>query len=396
MNVQILSSQTTNDIKEEMEKIGVAPYGIKIMLPKALPFLIKLKNIDFRAAHILKQEMLSLDGEAALPRGTLDGSEERTSAILIGNQKIFSQLRYKLLLQPFGLKKIAIEINSALKNYSHHTFDIRTRHLNLKLGRKISLMGILNVTPDSFYDGGRYTNVDDAVERAEEMVAEGADLIDLGGESSRPGAKPVSVEEELRRIIPVLKRIRKKIKKPISIDTYKSEVARRTLDSGADIVNDITALRGDKKMAKLLARRSAPVILMHMQGCSRTMQKNPVYQSVVEEIINFLKSRIEKAGEAGINFDKIIIDPGIGFGKTVEHNFEIFSRLREFKVLGRPILIGPSRKSFIGKVLNLPFEERLEGTAGLVAYSILNGAQIIRVHDVKEMIRVVRIVEAVK
>ena len=396
MDIQILASRSPEDLKEEMRRIGVSSYGIKEMLPKSIPLVIKLGNIDFRAANILKQEMLSLDGEAAIPRGALDGSQKETPVILIGNQKIFSQLLRKLIPQPFGLKKIGAEVDLALKKYSGQEFVIRGRHLNLKLGKKTCLMGILNLTPDSFYDGGKYNVLDSAIQRAEEMVAEGADIIDVGGESSRPGAHPVSIKEELQRVIPVVKGLRKRIKKPISVDTYKSEVARLALDSGANIVNDITALRGDKKMAKVLSRKDAPVILMHMQGRPQTMQKKPVYRSVVSEIIGFLRNRIKRALEDGISFTKILIDPGIGFGKTVEHNLEIFRRLREFKVLGRPILISPSRKSVIGEILNLPLEERLEGTAALVACSILNGVQIIRVHDVKEMAQVARMAEAIK
>ncbi|MEA3369623.1 MAG: dihydropteroate synthase [Candidatus Ratteibacteria bacterium] len=396
MNIQVLTSRSPEDVKEEMIKIGVSPYGIKEMLPKSIPLLIKLGSIDFRAANILKQEMLSLGGEAAIPRGALDGSQKETPVMLIGNQKIFSQLLAKLLLQPFGLKKIGSEIDLALKKYSDREFVIRGRHLNLKLGKKTCLMGILNLTPDSFYDGGKYNVLDSAIQRAEEMVAEGADIIDVGGESTRPGARPVSIKEELQRVIPVVKGLRKRIKKPISVDTCKSKVARLALDSGANIVNDITALRGDKEMAKVLSRKGAPVILMHMQGRPQTMQKKPVYRSVISEIIGFLRNRIKKALEDGISFNKIIIDPGIGFGKTVEHNLEIFSRLREFKILGRPILVGPSRKSVIEKILNLPLEERLEGTAALVACSILNGVQIIRVHDVKEMVRAARMAEAIK
>ncbi len=395
MNIQILSA-SPEELRKEMQKIGVSPYGIKEMLPEAVSFLIKLENVDFKAANILKQEMLSLDGEAAIPRDALDGSEKKTSAILIGNKKVFSKLRYKLYPQPFGLREIAAEIDSTLKKYAREDFVIKGRDLNLKLGGKTFLMGILNLTPDSFYDGGRYNALDRAVGRAEEMVSQGADLIDLGGESSRPGAKPVSVKEEIARVIPVLRRLRKKIKKPISVDTYKSEIAKACLEEGASLVNDITAFRGDRKMSRLLAKKGVPVVLMHMQGRPRTMQKKPFYKSVIGEIISFLQERIDKACQAGIDFEKIIIDPGIGFGKTVENNLEIFRRLKEFKVLGRPILVGPSRKSLIGKILNLPLEERLEGTAALVACSILNGAQIIRVHDVKEMIRVARMVEAIK
>ncbi len=396
MNVRILDFDSPRCLTKEMQKIKVSPYGIKLMLPKAVPFLISLKDIDYRAGNILKQEMLSLGGEAAIPQGAIDGSQKRVSAILIGNQKIFSNLKNKLLPQPFGLSKIAEEIESVIKNYFREEFIIRGANFKLKLGKKTRIMGILNLTPDSFSDGGEYAGIDKAVSRAEEMVNEGADIIDLGGESTRPGARAVSVKEELKRVMPVLRRLRKKIKNPISIDTYKAEVARQTLDAGADIINDITALKGDKKMGRLLAGRGAPVILMHMQGYPRTMQKNPVYRSVVDEIISFLEFKIKKAVETGIDFNNIIIDPGIGFGKTVLHNLEIFKHLKEFKILGRPILTGPSRKAIIGKILNVPIEDRLIGTAALVAYSILKGAQIVRVHDVKDMRRLCRMIDAIK
>jgi dihydropteroate synthase len=256
-------------------------------------------------------------------------------------------------------------------------------------------MGVLNVTPDSFSDGGKYESLEKAVERAHQMRKQGADLIDVGGESTRPGTEPVSLEEERRRVIPVLKRLLKELDLPISVDTYKAEIAREALDLGAHLINDISALR-EPKLASLITQYKVPLIIMHMQGTPRNMQENPHYDSLIPEIISFLKERIKKAEEAGIDPESIIIDPGIGFGKTVEHNLEIINRLEEFKVLGKPILIGTSRKSFIGKVLGLPLEERLEGTAATLAISILKGANIVRVHDVKEMVRVARMTDAIK
>lgn len=252
-------------------------------------------------------------------------------------------------------------------------------------------MGILNVTPDSFSDGGEYLETKPAVNRALNMEQQGADIVDIGGESTRPGAERVSLEEELSRTIPVIEGIRRESSVPISIDTYKLTVAARALDAGANIVNDISALRFDPNLAQLVANREVPVILMHMQGEPRTMQSNPVYEDVVEDIIEFLAERIAYAQGEGINRDNIIIDPGMGFGKTVDHNFEIMRRLEEFNTLGVSLLLGTSRKSFIGKTLDLPVENRLEGTIATNVIGLARGAKILRVHDVKEVKRAVEI-----
>ena len=272
---------------------------------------------------------------------------------------------------------------------------LNCRSQKLELGRRTLIMGILNVTPDSFSDGGLFTPVEAALDYAEKMAAEGADIIDVGGESSRPGSDPVPAEVEMDRVLPVIERLAKAIEIPISIDTYKSSVARRALDMGACIVNDISALRGDPDMASVVAETGVPVVLMHMKGTPKHMQLDPRYESLIIEIASFLRDRIRVAVDAGIAPSQIIIDPGIGFGKTIAHNLEIIRRLREFKSLGKPILIGTSRKSFIGKVLGLPVDDRLEGTAATVATAITNGADIVRIHDVKEMARVARMTDAI-
>lgn len=256
------------------------------------------------------------------------------------------------------------------------------------------VMGVLNVTPDSFSDGGVYNSLEAAIERAEIMEAEGADIIDIGGESSRPGSDSVSDEVEAARVLPVIENLAGRVKIPISIDTYKSFVAERAIKAGASIVNDINALE-NSDMASLIAESGAYVILMHKKGNPKDMQINPSYESLMFEIISFLADRIKIARKAGIAEDKIIIDPGIGFGKTIDHNLEILRRLGELKSLGKPILVGTSRKLFIGKTLDLPIEQRLEGTSATVAIAIANGANIIRVHDVKEMVRVARMTDAI-
>ncbi len=258
-------------------------------------------------------------------------------------------------------------------------------------------MGILNVTPDSFSGAGLYFDKSLAVEKAYQMLEDGADIIDIGGESTRPGSEPVPLEEELRRTIPVIETLSTEIKAPISIDTYKAEVARRALDSGASIVNDISGLRFDPEMPEVFAEYKVPVVIMHIKGTPKNMQQNPTYEALIPEIMDYLRVSIRLAMKLGVEEDKIIIDPGIGFGKTFDHNLEIIKNLHEFTLLEKPLLIGPSRKAFIGKILgDLPTSERLEGTAAAVAISIFNGANIIRVHDVKEMVRVAKVADAIK
>jgi len=258
-------------------------------------------------------------------------------------------------------------------------------------------MGILNVTPDSFSDGGQFFSVEAAIEHGQSLINDGADIIDIGGESTRPGADPLSIEDELERVIPVIKSIRKDHNDIlISIDTYKSEVAQQAIEAGADIVNDVSGFVMDPKMPTAIANFNAFVILMHMKGKPTNMQENPSYDDLIVDISSFLLYQINIAKTTGIPTDKIILDPGIGFGKTAAHNFTIIQKLNKFCDLGFPIMIGPSRKSFIGTTLDLPPNERIEGTAAAVSAGILNGARIVRVHDVKEMKRVVAITEKIR
>jgi len=263
-----------------------------------------------------------------------------------------------------------------------------------EFGTRTFLMGILNVTPDSFSDGGRFFDQTDAVLHALQMVKDGADIVDVGGESTRPGSERIDSQTELARVLPVITKIRQRSTIPISVDTYKAEVARAALDAGANIVNDISGLTFDDRMAEVVAEKRASVVLMHTKGDPKTMQDNPVYVDLIEEIFEYLSRSVERARRSGI--EQIMIDPGIGFGKTLEQNLVIIDRLNEFRSLGVPVLIGVSRKSFIGKILGMPVEWRLEGTAAAVAASIMKGADIVRVHDVKEMLRVSRVVDAIR
>ena len=262
------------------------------------------------------------------------------------------------------------------------------------LAARTHIVGILNVTPDSFSDGGRFFGVEQAVNRGVELAEQGADFLDVGGESTRPGSDPVSEDEEIRRVVPVLERLSEKVKIPLSIDTYKSAVARAALSAGACIVNDISGMTFDPVMIETVFDRKATVVLMHVLGTPKTMQLKPVYRDVVADVYQFLEKQSSLARARGIA--QIIVDPGLGFGKELHHNFEIMKRLDTFAKLGYPVLVGPSRKSFIGKVLDLPVDQRLEGTAAAVTACILRGAHIVRVHDVKEMKRVSMVADALK
>ncbi|MBE9502930.1 MAG: dihydropteroate synthase [Proteobacteria bacterium] len=257
-------------------------------------------------------------------------------------------------------------------------------------------MGILNVTPDSFSDGNEYFDSEKALDRAFEMVEEGAHIIDVGGESTRPGAATLPVDEEIARVIPVIEKIAKKIKTPISIDTYKSEVACRAIEAGAHIINDISALRFDTRMAEVAAKANCPLILMHIKGTPGDMQINPNYDCVMTEVIHSLKESIDIAVMAGVDPDKIIVDPGIGFGKRLDDNLTIIKHLEELKTLGKAILVGPSRKSFIGSLLGIPDpDERLEGTLSASVIAAAKGAHIVRVHDVRESHKALAVADAI-
>jgi len=273
---------------------------------------------------------------------------------------------------------------------------LKVKAYDISLGERTCIMGVLNITPDSFSDGGKYLDKEKAVQRAMEMARGGADIIDIGGESSRPGAVSISAAEEIERVIPVVEALIGKIEVPISVDTRKSEVAKEALSKGASFINDITALRADGDMAKVIADFDAGCILMHMKGDPENMQDAPHYDDVIGEISAYLAESIKLAEDSGIDPGKIIIDPGIGFGKTLEHNLLILKNLERFKELDKPIMVGTSRKSFIGKLTGKEADERIFGTAASIAAAILNGADIVRVHDVPQMREVSTIADSVK
>lgn len=274
------------------------------------------------------------------------------------------------------------------------SWQIRDRLLSC---RPALVMGIINVTPDSFSDGGRFSSTDAAVAHALHLAREGADLLDVGGESTRPGSAPVSVEEELRRVVPVVARLAELIALPISVDTSKAEVARQALQAGAHVINDVTALQGDADMAAVIRQAGAGVILMHLQGTPATMQQAPHYENVVREVVDFLQARLQASGEAGIAGSQVVLDPGIGFGKTVEHNLELLAELDQLQQLGRPICLGVSRKGLFGKVLGRPLEERLAGSLATACWALGRGAaQVLRVHDVGPTRDAVRLIHELR
>jgi len=286
-------------------------------------------------------------------------------------------------------------VRSLTEDGGRPTADMECRERVLPFGRRTAVMGILNVTPDSFSDGGLYLKPEAAIARAREMVAEGADVIDIGGESTRPGAEPVSAAQELERVMPVLEALAGRVAVPISIDTYKASVAEQALNAGAHLINDISALRFDPDIAAVAASWAVPIVLMHMQGTPRDMQANPTYTAVVPEILDFLDEAVGRAVAAGVRREHILVDPGIGFGKTLDHNLEVLREMEAFRLTGCPVVLGPSRKSFLGRLLNLPPTQRVEGTTATVALGIQAGVGMVRVHDVATIRRAARVADAI-
>ena len=355
--------------------------GLTSELAALLNNLVRLSDsgVGLRPAPFLSATAQSL---ATLELLGTPAQLKRAVCCIAGHQAVPSHLSKK--------------IDSLLDNYLRSDYKIICNKVTLDLGSRTHIMGILNVTPDSFSDGGRYADTEKALQHAREMIGAGADLLDIGGESTRPGAQPVSEEEELARIIPIIERLAAETSVPLSVDTYKATVARKALAAGASIVNDISGLRFSPDMAKVAADAGAGVVIMHIKGTPRDMQQNPVYDDVVTEVMAYLEQGIEIAVNAGVDREKILVDPGIGFGKTLEHNLSLLQRLDEFRSLGRPIVLGTSRKKFIGTILDIPVpEERVDGTAATVALGIERGAHIVRVHDVARMAQVARMTDAI-
>ena len=404
-NVRVLELDAWDELRSEMERIGPNAQGVEIMLPKGLFRVVKLEEVGFAAANIIKQEMLSKGGEAVIRSDIYLGEEKASDILLMGTRRHYDRLIEKLRLQPLkSLQFLAQELEGALSAYDgRERGSLEIGGKTFVWGARTYVMGIVNLTADSFSGDGLSADVGAAVAQAQRFVAEGADIIDIGGESTRPGAQVVPLEEELRRVLPVIERLSGEIDLPISIDTYKAEVARKAIAAGAGMINDVWGLKADPKLVYVAAEHDVPVVVMHNRRTPQAAMHNAElggryrgvkYKDLMAEVIRELRESIQIALEAGIPREKIIVDPGIGFGKTVQQSLEALRRLAELKVLGCPILLGSSRKSLIGYTLDLPVEERLEGTAATVAIGIANGADIVRVHDVLEMVRVSRMTDA--
>lgn len=382
-------------LPEAIATLGVHPDSLPVFAAKSSILPFKLLQVRTPAANIIKQEMLAAGGDAAVPSGCITCAEKYVDIILLGTLKHYRLLLAKLARMPyFGIDKIKAELQAALRPAELKTVLADGRELTYE---KMCIMGILNITPDSFYAGSRIDSVQEVVRRAGKMLEEGAGILDIGGESTRPGSDSIGGEEERARVLPVIEAVRRAYPEAvISVDTYRADTARAALAAGADIINDISAMEADAKMLPLAAESGAPIILMHMRGTPKNMQQNCSYQNVVDEVAAYLVKRSELLREAGVGADKIILDPGIGFAKDVRQNLLLMRDLETLTGLGYPVLLAASRKSTIGAVLgDIPAEERLAGTLALSCQAVYAGAQIVRVHDVRENLQAVRMLEAV-
>ena len=388
MRVTPLGLNSTLAAQKLFQTLGVSKEGIAILGPKSVYTAFKVEGLSAWEANIIKQDLLSLGSDAALNRDVLV-KNIKTSIAVFGSIRQLEQLCVKLEHQPFGLKEFSAQLSGALKNCFNEKPEFKARGKRLRLDSPV-ICGIINVTGDSFSGDGILKNsstqtVNVALAQAANMVKNGAVMLDIGAESSRPGAKPLKVKEERARLMPVIKGLRKEFKNVlISVDTYKHETAQIAADCGADIINDITALRYAPKIAEVIKKYRLGLILMHMQGNPATMQVKPVYKCVTSELHDFFVERLKFCTKNGIDKSSLMIDPGIGFGKTYEHNLEILKNIFQFKIFGRPIFLGLSRKSFVGKTLKADINDRLAGALGASVYAMLQGAKVFRTHDVKE------------
>ena len=387
---------TASALEAELRQIGVHEASINIFRQRSAIEPLKLFGIRTPAANILKQEILSAGADCAVHCHTIDCKEEKTDVLLLGTRKHYYELLRKLRPMTFlGLPALAAELAAFLGQAAPVTTLADGRVLTYE---RLKIMGIINATPDSFFADSRAQLLDAGLARAAAMLEAGADLLDVGGESTRPGSEAVSAAEECERVVPLIEAIKQRFPQAIvSIDTYRAGTAKAALAAGADLVNDISALEADAGMAAVAAAAQAPVILMHMQGAPKTMQDNPMYRDVTSDVTAYLQARIDYARAQGLRPDQLLVDPGIGFGKTVAHNLTLMKRLQEFTSFGLPVLLAASRKGTIGQVLGgLPPEERLEGTLATTAQAVVAGAHMVRVHDVKEHVRLVRMLEAIR
>ena len=396
LNARVIASTPTAPVLDEMRRTGATEPGLARMMTKAEAVAVALEHVERRQANLLKQEMLAAGGDAAVHHGVCSEAVDETRVVLVGTRRQFTSLLARLAEEPMDLPAVGEVLRRALEAYARRRFEIPMGPHRLVVGPKPALMGIVNATPDSFSRDGLAGDPEAAVALGLRMAEAGADLLDVGGESTRPGSDPVSEDEERRRVLPVVEALARRVRTPISIDTRRARVAREALAAGACVVNDVTALRGDPAMAATVAKTGAAVILMHMQGEPKTMQDRPVYDNLMADICRFLRQSMALAAEAGVPEEKILVDPGIGFGKTLADNLQVLARLDQLRTLGRPILVGPSRKRFLGDLTGVRTPaERTYGTAAACALAVAAGALVLRVHDVPEMRQALAVAGAV-
>lgn len=394
MIVRKTLAKNENEALQIIKTTGCHKFAYKKLPKKMIENIIIVDDIDNRAVNILKQESLSCGTDAGVNEDISRFKNGFSRVVLFGTTAQIEKLILKLQNQPFGLKDLSVKLQELLKQ--DKTKTVFCGNKKITTGKKALVMGIVNLSPDSFYGDG--TKDEKAlISKALDMQEYGADIIDVGAESSRPGSNPISEKEEIAKIRKFLQQLRKKTKLPISVDTYKTEVAHVALNEGADIINDIYALGYSKKMADIISKNKAGIILMHMKGNPLTMQKNIKYEDVILEIFKFLSDRIEFAVKNGIDKKSIMIDPGIGFGKTVENNLLIIKKLAEFKALGMPLVVGLSNKSFLSKIIKVEeIKERFSANIVANISSVANGADIIRVHNVKEIVQSLKVFDAIR
>ncbi len=387
-------------VMEEISKIGVDIGSIPIFERKREIIPIKVCSLRTPAAIIIKQEMLAAGGDAAIERGAITCSKERGDVVLLGTLKTYLKLIDKLRsMNYFQLPELADEIENLISRKLNPSEVVVIRSpwgRVLKLDGKVKLMGVMNLTPDSFYSGSRVKTIDELLARVESMLNEGADIIDLGAVSTRPGAKLPPPDEERRRLLQPLKAVREAFPDAfISVDSFRTEILRDAIELGADMVNDVSGFQFDPELPDLIVKLNVPVVINHIKGKPENMQDNPVYDDLISELISYFKQRLDLLYSKG--YDNVaILDPGIGFGKRLQDNLQILARITEFKSLGKPVMIGASRKSFIGTILDgIPPEERLEGTIAVSAICAMKGVDILRVHDVKPNRMAVRVAQAI-
>lgn len=382
---KLLNINNFKQAKQILKHINTSSQGIEVMHKKMFNLNILLENLNPGEANIIKQEAVTIGADAALAKGVAEGTTKKSSAVIMGNLRQIKKLSNRLEYHKnHNFTQINTNIKNLLTGYNNNfSYCLDFEHTNLKLD-ETKIMGILNVTPDSFSDGGNFVNVEKAVKHALQMLDDGASIIDIGGESTRPGSDEVAVNTEIERVVPVIKMLKQKAECIISIDTKKPEVALQAVKAGADIINDVSGLAKLKMIEVLKAYPQTKVVIMHMQGIPKTMQQQPKYDDVLAEVYQFFEEKLDYCTKNGIDLNRIIIDPGIGFGKRQEDNIKLISNLSYFDSLGVCVLLGASRKSFIGNIYKSEPNQRLAGSLATTAEAFKQKVQIVRVHDVKE------------